>query len=103
MTEAFREPILPRVTDDDLSQILFEDVTDPTHIVRWIDFAKTNPELARELLSRAYGDMSTAENDAERVKIALDLLSYAVRALEAAGRRRPSGETIDGANRRPLA
>jgi hypothetical protein len=54
MKEHMDESFLPRVDETDLAQILFEDITDPTHRERWRHHSRLNPTLAREILNRAY-------------------------------------------------
>jgi hypothetical protein len=114
MTEVFsEEPILPRVTPEDLARILFEDVTEPSHIQRWHDFADANPLLARDILERARSQVSTSgkqrelsetQKETEQIKAFIDLVSYAVRALEEATKRiRSSGGAVDVVNPQPLA
>lgn len=87
MAESLSRSPLPKVTSEDLAQILFEDITDTSHIKRWHDFAESNPTLAREVLVRAYNQIHHARTDIERVKITVDLLSFAIRALETAQQR----------------
>jgi hypothetical protein len=102
MTEARHEPILPRVTESDLSQVMYEDITDPSHLGRWVDFAETNPVLSRYVLDRAFERMKGEMSSDERVKRVIDLLSYVVSALEIAMQHPASDdETIDGEDPQP--
>ena len=103
MTERQREPFLPLVTEDDIESVLFEDLTDPQHYVRWIEFMESNPILARVIMSRAQDMLPRAKNDIQRIKIAIDLAAYAVRAVEVALERRSIGDADGGEDPRPLA
>lgn len=103
MTERQREPFLPLVTEDDIESVLFEDLTDPQHYVRWIEFMESNPILARVIMSRAQDMLPRAKNDIQRIKIAIDLAAYAVRAVEVALERQAIGGADGGEGPRPLA
>ncbi len=101
MTEKLPEPILPNVTKDDLTELWLEEITDAKNIQRWFDFALANPILSTEIHARAGEALRKARSDHERVKAAIDLVTYAVRALEVARRREISGDAADGANQQP--
>jgi hypothetical protein len=95
MTERQREPFLPLVTEDDIETVLFEDLTDPQHYVRWVELMESNPILARVIMSRAQDMLPRAKTDIERIKIAIDLAAYAVRAIEVA-LERSSNDGVGG-------
>jgi hypothetical protein len=84
MTSPEREYSLPRVEEDDLLNLVFEDITDPVHKERWQAFASSNPALTREVLKRAY---VAARGNMELQKIILDAIAYAYAALAAAAIR----------------
>lgn len=107
MSEQGRFSGLPRVEQVDLNTILPDDIIDPQHTVRWLEFATQNPELASEMLRRAYALSRTAENSLEMCKGVLDLITFSASALAEAIRRTtsvgvgaedqpPSGEPYDG-------
>lgn len=107
MSEQGRFSSLPRVEQVDLNAILPDDIIDFTHTARWFEFAEQNPELASEMLRRAYTLSRTAENSLELCKGVLDLVTFAASALAEAMRRttsvgvgaedqQPSGVPYDG-------
>lgn len=107
MSEQGRFSSLPRVEQVDLNTILPDDIIDPMHTVRWLEFAEQNPELASEMLRRAYALSRTAENSLELCKGVLDLITFSASALAEAMRRttdvgvgagdqQPSGVPYDG-------
>lgn len=107
MSEQGRFSHLPRVEQVDLNTILPDDIIDSQHTVRWLEFAEQNPELASEMLRRAFALSRTAENSLEICKGVLDLVTFAASALEVALKRtknvgdgaedqQPSGVPYDG-------
>ena len=86
------ESSLPQVEEVDLLELVFEDVTDPSHIYRWERFSSSNPVLAREVLKIAYMQSTqTGEKPLASValqKIVIDAISLAINALEIAARRK---------------
>jgi hypothetical protein len=88
MKEHMDESFLPRVDETDLAQILFEDITDPTHRERWRHHSRLNPTLAREILNRAYVmDVRQLQNPLEVTKLIIDSVTFALSAIEAATKR----------------
>lgn len=101
MTEASHEQShLPEVTEFDLLDVSFEEKGDPTHNERWLHFARGNRVLARELLDRAGQQLLDAKTYEERVQAAVNLVTYAARALELAMKRASDG-VDDDANLQP--
>ncbi len=107
MSEQGRFSSLPRVEQIDLNTILPDDIIDPQHTGRWLEFAEQNPELANEMLKRAFGLARTAQNSLEISKGVLDAITFAASALAEAFRRttnvdvdaadpQPSGVPYDG-------
>lgn len=101
MAEIPHESVLPNVKEEDIEVAQFEDLTDPAHMVRWLEFVETNPLLARVLLKRAQEMMPLAESNAQRIKIAIDLATYAVRNIEIALERETSDDAGDDEGRQP--
>lgn len=64
--------------------LVFSDVTDPDHIEDWHEFASTNPELAREILKRAFIDHRDSPETQRRL---INTISFAMAALKRAFRR----------------
>lgn len=95
MAEQKDQSFLPKVDESDLAQILFEDITDPTHKERWQRLATTNPELAREILRRAYMYTQHVENPGETTKYIIDNVTFALSALEVALRRTATDKTAE--------
>lgn len=108
MVSEEHESFLPRVEAPDLLELVFDDATDPSHNNRWIEFCKTNPVLAREVLDRVgIAAQFRAEPillAVERNKTAVDLASFVVATLDIAARREhqeqavglSSGDGVDG-------
>lgn len=107
MSELGRNPHLPRVEEVDLNTALFEDITDANHIARWERVKTEQPELANEILKRAWDLSRTAKSSHDICRGALDLGSFVIAILEiAAGRttsvgvgaedQQPSGVPYDG-------
>ena len=90
MSEQGRFSSLPRVEQVDLNTILPDDIIDPMHTIRWLEFAEQNPELASEMLRRAFALSRTAENSLETCKGVLDLITFSASALAEAIRRTAS-------------
>jgi hypothetical protein len=96
MTEAFnQEPILPQVNESDLAQILFEDITDPTHEKRWHHFVETNPALAQILLDKARNAVFEEDTSVDLTKRLINTITFAMSAIEAAMRRQKETESSD--------
>lgn len=96
MTEAFnQEPVLPQVNESDLAQILFEDITDPTHKKRWDHFVETNPALARVLLEKTRNAVYEEDTTVDLTKRLIDVITFAMSALEAALMRRNASQSSD--------
>lgn len=88
MKEHMDESFLPHVDEADLAQILFEDITDPTHRERWRHHSRTNPVLTREILNRAYiVNASELNNPLAVTKRIIDSVTFALSAIEAAAKR----------------
>jgi hypothetical protein len=107
MSEQGRNPHLPRVEEIDLNTALFEDITDTNHIVRWERVKTEQPELANEILKRAWDLSRTAKSSHDICRGALDLGSFVIAILEIAAERTasvgvgaedqpPSGAPYDG-------
>lgn len=106
MTEPSHESFLPRVDDTDLAQVLFDDITDPTHKKRWDHFRETNPTLARELLARAYLAAHESDTPVDLTRKIINSITFAVSALEMAARRQETDKPIvdgDGEALQPSA
>jgi hypothetical protein len=84
MASPEHEFLLPRVEESDLLNHVFEDVTDPTHKQRWLDFAHSNGLLAQEVLKRIY---IASGADPEMQKRFLDEITYVYTALATAALR----------------
>lgn len=96
MTEAFNpEPVLPKVNEDDLAQILFEDITDPTHTERWHHLVETNTDFARVLLEKARNAVYEEDTNVDLTKRLIDVVTFAVSAIEAALVRRNASQSSD--------
>ena len=93
---------LPQVDDSDLSLILYEDITDPTHKARFERFAHSNPILAREIIRRAHLDSRIVSGSVEIDSAIINAVSLAIDALESAARRQheASGAVFDEDRRR---
>lgn len=87
MEEPRIESYLPQVNDEDFAAIWLEDIIDPTHLARWHRFAYTNPKLMREILARADHLAHTVNSRFEIDKGAIDIVTFALDALEKARRR----------------
>jgi hypothetical protein len=98
MTDSDFESRLPRVDNTDLSEALFDRITDESHKKQWEHFARTNPILAREILVRAKTEASLDRNNLDITKRVIDSVSFAVAALELASKRKAasSENTNDG-------
>lgn len=80
------ESFLPRVEEADLLALVFEDVVDPGHHLRWQRFASANPRLAGEVLKRAFAGARDTFGLGllERQKVIMDIATFVVQALEQA-------------------
>lgn len=97
MTEAFNhEPILPQVDTDDIAQIMFEDITDPTHKKRWDHFVETNPALAQVVLDKAYHAVNEEDTNIDLTRRLINTITFAVAAIEVALMRRNAEQSSDG-------
>ena len=82
---------LPKVEEVDLLLTLSQEMDDPRHLERWKNFAKSQPELAYEILEQAAqrpmsGDGNEVVDNNLHTRI-VDAVSLAIQALENAGRR----------------
>jgi hypothetical protein len=97
MTESFNpEPVLPEVNENDLAQILFEDITDPTHKKRWDHLVETNPTLARVLLEKAHNAVYEEDTSVDLTKRLIDTITFALSAVEAAVARQREAHLSGG-------
>ena len=90
MSEQGRESHLPRVEELDLNTVLFEDITDVSHVVRWERIKTDQPDLANEILKRAWDLSRTAKSSHDICRGALDLGSFVIAVLELAAERTAS-------------
>lgn len=83
------ETSLPRVEEADLLQLVTEEVIDPSHKGWWDDFAEHNPELAREVIRRAFTEAreTTHTSPLEIQRRIVNSAAFVVRALENAAKR----------------
>ncbi len=88
------ESDLPQVDDTDLSLILFEDITDPTHKARFERFAHGNPVLAREITRRAHIDSRMASGSIEIDSAIINAVSLAIDALDMAAKRESGASDV---------
>lgn len=110
MTSPEHESFLPRVEPPDLLELVFDDITDPSHDQRWADFYRGNRTLAREILKRisvrAQFDEASLEERAQLNRAVTEAVSYVTAALEAAAKRQREVQSTadDGADdeARPL-
>ena len=79
--------LLPRVEEEDLLDLIFEDVVEPSHQERWGRIASANSRLAREVLKRSAIAAREERNEPERQKAIIDILTFAIEALERAAIR----------------
>lgn len=104
MMKSSDESFLSHVEEDDIARVLFEDITDPSHKARYEHFARTNPELTREIMRRAGVAARNAIGDQglrttiEVQKIIIDSVTFALSALETAVKRQSSIGDGAGAN-----
>lgn len=104
MIESSGESFLLHVEEDDIAQVLFEDIIDPSHNARYEHFARTNPKLIQEIMRRAgiaarntIGDQSQ-KTTIEVQKIIIDSVTFALSALEVAVKRQNSNGGDDDAD-----
>lgn len=84
MSESTPEVPLPRVEQSDLHLVAIDDLFDPTHRIRWEQFAIDNPEFAREILLEA-NRLKEAGNSIEEA--AINIATFALEAYKHALRR----------------
>lgn len=70
-------PILPRVSRNDLLELILPEILDPNHTDRYALFALEQTELAKESRNR----LTTSIFNPELRKIAIDEVSYVYQAL----------------------
>lgn len=91
MTLPEHESFLPKVEEDDLLELVFEEVTSSDHYARWLALRTTNPTLAREILKRAALEAYLIDKKnittLELQKMIIDHVSFAVAALTQAAKR----------------
>ena len=90
MSELGRNSHLPHVEEVDLNTALFEDITDANHVARWERVKTEQPELANEILKRAWDLSRTAKSSHDICRGALDLGSFVIAILEIAAERTAS-------------
>lgn len=90
MSEQGRESHLPRVEEVDINTVLFEDITDANHVVRWERVKTDQPDLANEILKRAWELSRQAKSSHDICRGALDLGSFVIATLELAAERAAS-------------
>ncbi len=82
---------LPVVEEDDLLNLVFDDIADPSHIERWKRFAVSNEVLAREVLKRAViiatNQRTSHPESGELQKSIIDTITFTMAALEVAMQR----------------
>ncbi len=100
MTKPNGDSFLPHVEDIDITQVLFEDIVDPSHRARFERLAQTNPEIVQEIIRRAYISASELSSSSvsttvEAQKMIIDNVTFALSALEASLRRLSSDDGDD--------
>lgn len=95
---------LPRVDQSDLHLVAIDDLLDPSHQLRWKQFATDNPEFAREILLEAER-LKLAGNTVEQAAIniatfALDAYKHAI--VRASHASESSQSTVDDEDLPPL-
>lgn len=82
---------LPKVEQDDILFLVFDDVTSTDHAERWEEFATSHPVLALELRARITIEAKSSEQydkNSEDIRIRMmSIAVFAVNALEQAARR----------------
>jgi len=100
MSEQGREPHLPRVEEVDINTALFEDITDANHIARWERVKTDQPDLANEILKRAWELSRQAKSSHDICRGALDLGSFVIATLELAAERTANAD-VDAEDQQP--
>ena len=82
---------LPRVEKSDIFAIDVESITDPDLREQWHQLVETNPELAEEILMRAFNqsvNLTEEERNAQNIaQIAVHVTTFALGAIGATLRR----------------
>lgn len=79
MSASTPEVPLPRVDQSDLHLVAIDDLLDPSHQLRWQQFAADNPEFAREILLEAER-LKQAGNTIEQA--AINIATFALEAYK---------------------
>lgn len=87
---------LPRLTEEDISVALYEEIIDSSHMKRFDYLMRENPVLMREIVRRAYVDAysifyidsTPLESALNLQKVVIDSVTFAVDAIDKTIERR---------------